>query len=212
MHPKSGGQKKKRGITGATGAAGSIMAANISNMGYNYPAVSGNEVIGAGTSFGDSGHLRTADHAFKDPGGLSTKESHTAKASGISGYMQPSTTQHRQSPQSYSHMRHIHRADPIEQKAASHTSSHGQRRVALLSGGKQDASRSSINASNIFNAEFEIKQASVASAKSSGNTFHAMALKKNQSNAHAKKSAKQRGMSGLVAGSAVNRMVTDMLK
>lgn len=48
--------------------------------------------------------------------------------------------------------------------------------------------------------------------KSSGHAFQAMALKKNQSNAHVKKSAKQRGMSGLVAGSAVNRMVTDMLK
>lgn len=39
-----------------------------------------------------------------------------------------------------------------------------------------------------------------------------MAIKKNQSNAHVKKSVKQRGTSGMAAGSAVNRMVTDMLK
>lgn len=64
-HPKSSGHKKKRGITGATGAAGSIMAANITNMGYHYPVVSSND-FAAGGGYSEGNHLRMAEKSFKE--------------------------------------------------------------------------------------------------------------------------------------------------
>lgn len=85
-HPKPSGHKKKRGITGATGAAGSIMAANITNMGYHYPAVQSND-FGGGGSYTDGNPLRMTDMAYSDKAGATAKESSSVAAGGLSVYI-----------------------------------------------------------------------------------------------------------------------------
>ena len=56
------------------------MAANINNMGYNYPMVASNDFAngasnsGGGISgvFGEGTHLRTTDNVFKNSGSFTT--------------------------------------------------------------------------------------------------------------------------------------------
>jgi len=211
-HPKSG-QKKKRGINGAKGAAGTIMASNIANMGYQR-TVPGHDDVGTSPQKND-GKKRTNDLGMNKFSHI-TNIGGTTQA-GLGGFAQQPVQDHHNTPQSYSHKR-AHR----EHHAAAHSSSHAteqnKRRLALIAQ-KQSTSTSSVNESHLFAADIETRmnpgmnqQASTSTGKNSNN-LKSMALKKNASNtAHGRKSNKSRGMSGLVSGAAMGHLAPDTLK
>lgn len=207
-HPKSG-QKKKRGINGAKGAAGTIMASNIANMGYQR-TVPGHDDVGTSPQKND-GKKRTNDLGMN-------KFSHITNIGGttqvgLGSFVQQPVQDHHNTPQSYSHKR-AHREHHATAHSSSHAADQNKRRLALLAQ-KQSTSTSSVNESHLFTTDIETRmnqQASASTGKNSNN-LKSMALKKNAGNtAHGRKSNKSRGMSGLVSGAATMAMAPDTLK